>query len=255
MKVLHLFSMAGVAEMLCEEGDKVIQLEQLDPFGFAEYYGVTGMWQELEPMIRWAEFHQEEYDKIVIHDYHEFKDRFPKDKVILYFHGSKLRGLDEIELTQVKEYPCIVTTSDLLDILPNATYLQVPIDLELFKPEFGKEKGDKWLCINRSYQKEYIKDKITEKYPDILYWERTSDRLIDYEDMPMFLAQCDHYVDWKFDYNKPDPRTLPDLSCTGLQAMAVGCTVHNSNGTVNNPLLLVLHDKKRIAERFREEIG
>ena len=118
VRILHLFSMAGVAEIMCKygAGDKVLQLEQFDTFGFHEYYGVTELFKDLQSLIKRAEYIQTNYDKIVIHDYSEFKLNFPKSKVVLVFHGSKLRGLNEKELETVKEYPCYVTTSGLFDI-------------------------------------------------------------------------------------------------------------------------------------------
>ena len=130
MRILHLFSMAGVAEIMCKygAGDKVLQLEQFDIMGFNEYYGVTEMFPDLQSLIKRAEEIQANYDKIVIHDYSEFKQNFPKDKVILIFHGSKLRSLSGPELESVKQYPCFVTTSDLFNILPFAKHLPAPYD-------------------------------------------------------------------------------------------------------------------------------
>lgn len=246
--------MAGVAEMLCEGDDLVFQLDQLDTMGFADHYEVTDKFEDLHDLLNKAESYEPNMDKIIIHDYHEFKDRFPKDKVILYFHGSKLRSMDEVELTQVKQYPCIVSTSDLLDILPNALYLPVPVDLELFEHFTSTGDNDEWLCMNREYQRDLIEPKIREKFPKIEYLSRTSKTLIQYDDMPDFLSQYDNYVDWKFTYDKPIPKTVPHPSCTGLQALAVGCTVYDHNGTVLNRTLLAIHDRKRIRQRFKEEI-
>ena len=247
--------MAGVAEMLCQEDDQVLQLDQLDSMGFAEHYEVTKRYEVLQKLISDAEGMERLFNKIVIHDYHEFKDRFPKDKVILYFHGSKLRKMPEIELEQVRQYPCFVTTPDLLDILPHATYLPAPVDLELFAHFTSTEDNDEWLCMNRSYQQEEIEPLIKAKYPKVEYLVRSTKTLIQYEDMPDFLSQYDNYVDWKFTYDKPIPKTVPHPSCTGIQALAVGCKVYDHNGTVLNRNLLVIHDKKRISKRFREEIG
>ena len=49
MRILHLFSMAGVAEIMCKygAGDKVLQLEQFDTMGFYEHYGVTETFKDL----------------------------------------------------------------------------------------------------------------------------------------------------------------------------------------------------------------
>jgi len=180
--------MAGVAEIMCEygAGDKVLQLEQFDTMGFYEYYGVTETFKNLQSLIKRAEDIQTSYDKIVIHDYSEFKLNFPKNKVVLIFHGSKLRGLDDNEIESVKEYPCFVTTSDLLDILPFATHLPAPLDRELFKKDV---EGYGWIAINRSYQRDFVEKRIKDRYPDVEYYERNAGSIIRYEDMPDFLSQ------------------------------------------------------------------
>ncbi len=252
MRILHLFSMAGVAEIMCKygAGDKVLQLEQFDTMGFNEYYGVTEMFPDLQSLIKRASQIHTSYDKIVIHDYSEFKQNFPKHKVILVFHGSKLRSLNGSELESVKQYPCFITTSDLFDILPFAKHLPAPYDKELFKKDV---EGYGWITINRSYQKDFIENKIKEKYPDTFYYERTIGNIIRYEDMPDFLSQYKDYVDWKFTTDTI-PKSLPDPSCTGIQALALGLTVHDKNGCTLSPHLLLIHDPKLVVDRFINEI-
>jgi hypothetical protein len=169
---------------------------------------------------------------------------------VLIFHGSKLRGLDDNEIESVKEYPCFVTTSDLLDILPFATHLPAPLDRELFKKDV---EGYGWIAINRSYQRDFVEKRIKEKYPDVEYYERNAGSIIRYEDMPDFLSQYRHYVDWKFT-NDVEPVSLPDPSCTGIQALALGLTVHDKDGGTLSPHLLLIHDAKRVVQRFMDEI-
>lgn len=249
--------MAGQAEMMCEHGagDKVLQLKTLDPFGFSEFYGVTEMFDNTGELLLRAIELEPEYDYLIVHDYNQFIEHFPANKIILVYHGTKLRYMPESEkgLLIKSGYPIYVTTHDLLECIP-ATLLPNMVDLEHFvdvKPTFEAD-GD-WFCINRTYQREYIEKRIKEKYPKTEYYERSSKNIIDYEDMPHFLEQHSNYVDWKFNYDKPEPHTTDAMSCTGLQAMAVGCTVHNSNGEVNKGNLLAIHDAKRVTERFLKD--
>ena len=252
MRILHLFSMAGVAEIMCHygAGDKVLQLEQFDTMGFGEYYGVTETFKDLQSLIKRAEDIQTSYDKIVIHDYSEFKLNFPKNKVVLIFHGSKLRSMQQTEVEAVKQYPCFVTTSDLLEKLPFATHLPAPCDRQLFKTDV---EGYGWIAINRSYQRDIVEKRIREKYPDIQYYERNANSIIRYEDMPDFLSQYKDYVDWKFTTDA-EPVSLPDPSCTGIQALSLGLTVHDKDGGTLSPHLLLIHDAKRVCERFIDQI-
>ena len=249
--------MAGVAEMLCDEDDKVLQLEQFDPFGFDKYYGRTETISSLPKLIKRALEIYHDYDKIVIHDFEEFKNLFPKNKVILFFHGTKLRNMPEEQREGLADFRCYVSTSDLLDYIHTATYLPVPVDLELFAndngTEFEIEKKGSWLCINRTYQQEFIEPAIRARYPEIEYYERSAGNIIDYEDMPNFLDQYTDYVDWKFGYEKLEPKTTPVPSCTGLQALSVGCRVWDHNGMQLSRHLLVIHDRNRVREKFRNE--
>ena len=255
MKVLHLFSMAGVAEMLCGPDDRVFQLDQFDEFGFAEYYKKTTRFKDLKELIREAERVEGQYDKIVIHDFIEFRHEFTKSKLVFIFHGTKLRGMTDMEVNSAKQYPCFVTGIDLMDILPQATFLPAPVDLDLFKPVYGEvDKLKDWFCINRSYQREFVEKSIKDKYPKTEYYERNSGSIIHYEDMPDFLGQHSNYVDMKYTYDKPDPKLINNPSCTGIQALAVGCTVHTGNGTVMDRKELLIHDRNRVRKRFLEDI-
>ena len=257
MRILHLFSMAGVAEIMCKygAGDKVLQLREFDPFGFSDFYRVTELFDDPNLLVKRAVELKPEYDKIIIHDFLEFDIHFPADKILYVFHGGKLRGMADAQRESLKDKQCYVTTTDLCELLPNATYLPNPVDLEHFTYEGESVYGDKetWFCINRGHGREFIEKKIKEKYPETLYYERNKDSIIDYEDMPFFLSQYDNYVDWKFTYDHP-PVTVPALSCTGLQAMAMGCIVHDHNGEVTDKKVLLIHDAKRVTERFLKDI-
>ena len=255
-RFLHLFSMAGVAEMMCKygAGDKVLQLETLDPFGFDEFYGVTETFPNTGELLLRAMELEPDYDKIIIHDYTEFSTHFPAHKLIYIFHGTKLRGMSQSDKDFIVEsgIPVYVTTTDLMELIPS-TYLPNPVDLEHFVNDCGTEEEGDWFCINRSYQRDFIEKRIREKYPKVEYYERNKNSIVPYEDMPMFLEQHTNYVDWKFTYDKPDPISLPDMSCTGLQAMAVGCTVHDRNGVVNDRKVLLIHDARRVTQRFLKD--
>jgi len=257
---LHVFSIAGVGEMMCKygAGDKVLQLESLDTFGFGDFYGVTETFPNTGELILRAIKLAPEYDHIIVHDYPEMIKDIPEHKLIYIFHGSKLRGMSQSDRDYIAQtgIPVYVTTVDLMELIPS-TYLPNPVDLEHFVDDTGTEfevlKNGNWFCINRSYQRDFIEKKIREKYPKVEYYERNKDSIIQYEDMPGFLEQHSNYVDWKFTYDKPEPNSLPDLSCTGLQAMAVGCTVHNGNGEVTDRKLLAIHDAKRVTQRFLKD--
>ena len=251
-----MFSMAGVAEILCKygAGDKVLQLRQFDPFGFSEYYGVTELFDDLYDLLKRTEQLVDKYDKIVIHDYCEFRTYFPKKKVILVFHGTKLREMSDDEKRALEGYQCFVTTDDLLSLLPNSIHLPAPIDYDLFqKTDLPKEES--WIALNRGYQREHIEPQIMEKYPKTQYYERNNTNLVNYKDMPKFLSNYTDYVDMKYTYDKPNPKVTTFLSCTALQALALGLRVWNVLGQVENrELNLILHEPNKVVREFLDKI-
>ena len=64
-----------------------------------------------------------------------WKFLYPKKPIILHYHGSRIRGkAKERRKYYQKADSIIVSTSDLLETLPDATYIPNPVDTELFKP-------------------------------------------------------------------------------------------------------------------------
>lgn len=254
-RFLHLFSMAGIAEMMCKygAGDKVLQLDNLDPFGFTEHYGVTEKFSDVNDLIRRAIELEPEYDYVIIHDFVEFKYHFTPSKLIFVFHGSKLRNMAQKDIDKYSKWPCYITTQDLWEQMPNATYLPNMVDLELFYDiKYEPEEKRTYLCINRKNDRKFIEKRIRERYPDIEYFERNNNNFIRYQDMPDFLTQYTDYVDIKFTYDDP-PRTLPYPSCTGLQALALGMDVHDKDGNLLDRKLLIVHGAKYVVERFLKD--
>lgn len=258
MKILHVFSMAGVAEILSKECQElghqsfVVQMKSLDPFGFGEHYGNTVYFDDYAKLLEATYKASFEADYIILHDFIEFYNEFPKNKLILYFHGTKLRNIlqNDPEFHRIiGDFRVIVSTSDLLEILPEAFYLRAPCDRSLFTKQ--NISSDKWLTINRDYQKEYIEPKIRTRYPQVEYRNR-QEKIIPYNQMPQLLSQYGNYVDWKFDYSKPDPKTIQALSCTAIQALSCGLKVWDYNGLEVDPMLLLNYDSKNVAKRFIE---
>lgn len=258
MRILHVFSMAGVAEILSKECQElghasfVIQYRPLDPFGFGSHYGNTVYFDDYAKLFESAYKMANQADYVILHDFVEFYEEFPKNKLILYFHGTKLRNVlkNDPEFRRIiGGFRTIVSTPDLLDILPDAFYLRAPCDTSLFSKQ--KLSSDKWLTINREYQREYIEPKIRSKYPQVEYRNRQKE-IIPYEQMPQLLSNYGNYVDWKFDYSKPDPKTVNALSCTGVQALSCGLNVWDANGLQVDPMLLLNYDSKQVAKRFIE---
>jgi hypothetical protein len=256
MNIIHIFSMAGVAEMLSDQANSkghksfVLQLRSLDPFKFGDHYGTTIYHESVDTLLQQAWRYQNEVDYIILHDFVEYYREFPQNKLILYFHGTKLRDLlrNDPEFNKIKDkFRIIVSTPDLLDICPNAFYLPAPCDRKLFT--MSTDLNDNWLAINRDYQKEYIEPKIKTRYPNVEYRNRQKE-IIPYNEMPQLLKKYGNYVDWKFDYSKPEPKSVNAHSCTAIQALSCGLKVWDKDGLELSPMLLFLHDSEKVTEKF-----
>lgn len=244
MRVLHIGSTAGVAEMLCKEDDLVLQLEDLDKYGFGDFYKKTIIFKDPDNLIHHAKGIENLYDYVIIHDLVEFENEFRNP--IMFWHGSKLRQLKYWAKT------CFVSTPDLLKYCDHAYYIPQPIDLDLFKPREGLEREFNEMSIVRGYNHEDLKSRIHQKFPYCHIVNR-SDDFTQYENMPYILNHIKNYIEAKYTYDRP-PKLLPSSqwSCTALQAKACDCTVTHLDGTLLPKELLKLHDRKVVMEKFRK---
>lgn len=263
MNILHFSSMAGVGELLSMEANKgnhrsfVIQKTDLDPFGFGRYYGNTVYINALDKYVELLFESSKESDVVIVHDWIEFLDEIECDNIYVYFHGSKLRTMPEhqIEIVRSKVKGIFLSTPDLLAKCPYGIVIPQPVDLELFY-DYGQDRSFNQMTINRSYQREFIEPKIKEKFPNCVYYARSTspNHLIPYEQMPDTLNRWKEYVDWKFDYSKPEPKTVDAYSITALQALACGCDVYNYKGNLLPKTLLTKHDSKKVSKEFLSRI-
>lgn len=251
MKILHISSMAGIAEILSRDrpNDIIFQVRDLDKFGFGDYYGKTHYFMDYEDLITTANRIQDDFDKIIIHDFIEFLPEFPEHKVVIYFHGSKLRVIQEDQKDELKDYRVILTNKELLEYYPEGMVVPQPIDLELFTEHKLNQRDIEYLSIQRGYQFEKLRDLTLTQYPKCKVLNR-NENIEPYQRMPIILNSCKNYIDVKWDYSKPEPKPLPDPSCTGLQALACGCRVFSHNHKEFPKSLLKRHDSKIIVERF-----
>lgn len=251
MKVLHLFSMAGVSELLAKEGDLVLQVKELDPFGFGLHYGNMEYHTDYLTVLERARQLEPEYDRIIIHDFNELLGEFPKEKSFIYFHGSKLRSLGRESITEVQS-KCsgvFLSTSDLLDYIFGIVIPQ-PLDIEFFYERDLTREYD-YLSIQRGYQFNEISNLIYKDFPQCEIRDRTK-HILSYRSMPIFLNQIENYIDYKYDYSKPIPKPVIHYSLTGLQALACGCRVYTHGAEILSKTLLKEHDSKIIKEEFRK---
>ena len=243
--------MAGVAELLAKEmgkGNVVLQVKSLDNFGFGRHYRNTQYYLDYQTVIDVAHIVENQFDKIVIHDFNEFVGEFPKEKTFIYFHGSKLRGLGEEKIKEVQSRVSgvFLSTPDLLSFCSGKVIPQ-PIDLSMFY-NMELPRTEECVSIQREYQYNEISDMINQDFPECQVIDRVKNYR-SYREMPIYLNTIENYVDYKYDFSNP-PKPVKVPSCTGLQALACGCRVYGHDKQVLPISLLKDHDSRNIARVF-----
>lgn len=135
---------------------------------------------------------------------------------IVHCHGTDIRhGINSWQkLCLRKARKVLVATPDLLEVLPNATWLPNPINLEHFKPL--KEHDENTVLYFPKWYED-IKDELDSVCRESGYTLTVKEkRDIPYEEMPIFLNQFGIYVD-RF--------VIKSYSKTALEAMACGLAV------------------------------
>ncbi len=260
MNILQLFDMAGVGAILGNEFKKMghssisLQLKQLDPFGFGEYYGNTLYFDDLASLMNMKERVIYESDVVILHDYCEILPELEEKPVFMVYHGSKLRENRGKPLDDRRAKKVFVTTDDLLAFKPDASLLDVPVDLDLFKNQHQSVRFGT-LIMNRGRDRKYIENLLQQNgFFGYDYYDRQKDGIIPYNKMPDFLNKYDNYLDFKFDYARPTPNLLPRPSLTGLQALACGLRVFGPSGMLDKELLLSKHNSVVVARKCLQEV-
>jgi glycosyltransferase involved in cell wall biosynthesis len=148
---------------------------------------------------------------------------------IIHCHGTDIRhGINFWQsLSLAKSRQVLLSTPDLLEILPSAVWLPNPVNLNHFKPS-REHDGNKVLYYPKWY--ENIENEL-ETACDQLDYALTVKRKTDvkYEEMPAFLNKFDIYV---------DRLAIRSYSKTALEAMACNLAVvgyrHNLNQALEN---------------------
>ena len=121
----------------------------------------------------------------------------------------------------------LVSTDDLLSLLPNAKYLPNPVDLDHFSKETNSDTkvNDNALTIktetgNTQKVLQYCKENNIDLKIDV--FDRTKTPLL-HEQIPNLLKKYNLYVDIKI----VNDQLLESLSKTGLESLACGLKVLN----------------------------
>lgn len=294
MNILHVWDQSGVACILSKYQNKlghqsvVLRRSNYDPYGIYKYYDNLVEFAEEKDFFELCLSRAKEADIIHIHSRADVlvylrKKLDTKLKVIMHFHGSDLRGINQkysdLRLTSIpkimfKRYTAnkirkrnnlaamryanriLVSTPDLLSEIsePKPILLTNPVDQEHFY-----KKQDSRLNSNKRYFT--FKTESTSDVNLIISFCKNNgidnmeivDRInnpIMYAEMPKFLHNYDIYVDVRFVNNT----LLENLSKTALESLSCGLEVIDfqmrrwSKLPVNNEPLKVVNKVLEIYE-------
>jgi len=256
MKILHIWSVAGISSLIAQYMDSrhdtesdIIITEKWDKLGLNKYrtkrikskpfFGLKGL-----TMAR-------KYDLIHVH-YHSIFIPFLKflyDKpVIIHFHGSDVRENWTARLGRIKRADAIfVSTRDLLKgAPPNTIWIPNPVDTVKFTPISWIPK--KRSALTFSYDADEEAQVIAE-YHD-LELDIIKEK-IPHGQLPELMSKYRFYIEVKRDFKG---RLLYDgsiLSKSGLEALAMGLKVVSRNMSVRRGLPEI-HRPENVAERLFE---
>jgi hypothetical protein len=237
--ILHVWDQAGVGCILAKYQEQIghetliIKRKGFDKFGIFSYYKGKEIKSFLgNQFLRSAEKLASNYDIIHIHDLMELvpriKKKFDKKKVVLHYHGSRLRNTSQEERKDYEKYAdlILVSTPDLKDYV-DGEYLPNPVDTKLFSYR-EVTHNEKALSLMTESETPEIIEKLLKKQKIDLKYETISrkEKPIQYEEMPKFLSNYEYYIDLKFDKFGNNRKFF---SMTGLQALSIGIKVLDYN--------------------------
>ncbi|MCJ7635029.1 hypothetical protein MUP77_21890 [Candidatus Bathyarchaeota archaeon] len=256
MKILYIGDICGIASIhskylkqLYNIDSNVVQRSCYDLGGVSQYYKAT-MKKSSRSFKLYCFSQGFVHDIIHIHAYDtliRWFNRLSRRRVVLEYHGTDIRGR---KLEKYRNYRLadliLVSTPDLLEEMPEATYLPNPVDIELFKPLAAHNdnsalyyvKGDWGIGEDPSFPFEMSK-----KYGLRLHLLQRSVYTIPYEEMPIYLNQFSWFIDRNY---------VKSLSRTALEALACGLNVINWKGEVIKPPLPDEHKPDFSAARLKE---
>ena len=236
-KILHVWDQAGVSCVLAKYQRKmgyevsVIKREGFDKFGIIKFYNETSLKSPLGFLfLKTALNYAKDFDIIHVHDLFQLvpklKEKYPNKKIILHYHGTKLRVTPPKKRNKAESLAnfVLVSTPDLLKFV-KSSYLPNPVDVEHFSPRTINENNKAISVMSNSENKERLnfllkKNGINQNF-DALPRER---KPIAYTDMPKFLSNYEYFIDLKL---LCEGKPVPVFTLLGLQALSLGLKVIN----------------------------
>lgn len=265
MRIVHVWSTAGISAMLCNElrvlnhSAVCIARGGYDPFNITRYYKGLILNRGATSYLNYCVQFSKYKDVIHVHGLHELVKRlkleYPTTKVILHYMGTELSKCANNVIRKENQSfadKILVSTPDLLEDEPQAEWLPNPVDTRLFR---NVDHGKGAFAICPSYvDRKRLKSKCKEYgIDDLTIIDRENNNVM-YKDMPGLFRKYDTYVDIKpYDWENGEIRVAN--STTGLQALSMGLNVLMADGELRKGLPekhTIRNVTKRLIEIYNE---
>lgn len=234
LKVLHVWNVAGVASILATYLRRrgiyanVITRHGFDPYGFSEAYPDVTTTYSVRARRFYTMVVQQASDYDIIH-IHTLDEMAPLVKlcrwkpVVLHYHGSDIRSQGASLKKRVFQWftnRILVSTPDLLEDIPSATYLPNPVDTNLFYPQPTQPLHNSAVFFLKYPDGEaeltYIQDFAAKQGLHLQTYSRVGGDHVSHNDMPSLYAAHEYFL---------GRVKLPSLSRMALEALACGIKV------------------------------
>lgn len=237
MKILHIWDLAGVANIIAKFMDRlygteshVMSRKAFDEFGSNIY--TSPMNDGAVMFYIKALLKAREYDIIHVHALDKiipFLKIFHNKLVVINYYGSSMRTKWKVRRRQWSRADLVLySTQDLVtDETPReAMWLPCPIDTDLFYPRPHNTHG---TAVTFEYEANDLANKYARNHGLTL---TISKRIVPYLKMADFLSQYEFYIDVK----RWRGKVTEAISKTGLEALACGCNIIRWDGQIVSEL-------------------
>jgi len=254
IKILHIWNVAGVSNTLSFEQRKlnvqsdIISRIDLDLYHFHKIHPECFISLPRSFLQFYAKtlFLARKYDILHIHWYDwiipYLRFLYNKKIIIIHYHGSDIRYRFEEKRKRNKYSDFIaVSTSDLIQHIPESSYIPNPVDLNHFtrKKDFIKKTALTFQAYSKFKNTKNLAEKVAKKRDLKLTIINREKKKIPYPEMPRFLEKFEFYIDIRQEPTKNE--ILDTLSLTALQALGLKTKVIFNNKVIeefpkeNNP--------------------
>lgn len=236
MKILHIWDigadsyLAAIYQRKLGHQSDVIKRAGFDPYGIAKFYGFKPI-KSPHPLFFYLSVisKSRSYDILHVHCIPRLvvllRKFYPKKKILLHYHGSDVRYTPLRKRSKAEKLADIVllSTPDLKEFAPDATYTPNPIDIEHFSHQ-TPTSTKAFTILQRGHPEEQTRKFLSKNNINLEFDVLDSKKNpIPYSKMPEVMSNYGIYIDitFRFNYTK--------LACTmgnlGRQALARGLTV------------------------------